>query len=233
MDWQATVLDDLKHRTSRFSSPREGIIIATLCLFVVLAIFDTWLSLSGAAEPFNTAVLSAVGTLRNATPWLTVPMAAVTHLGSDPVLFLIVLAFAIAAVKRKRRWDAVWLFLVAVAARLIGTSAKLLLQLPRPDLISPPPFLHSFIGYGFPSGHALMSTAVLGSAALLAMERAGTWAGRKAVPVLCLLLIPAIGFSRMYLGAHWPNDVLGGYLYGICILLAGWLLRRKLHRANQ
>ena len=76
----------------------------------------------------------------------------------------------------------------------------------------PPDELHLFsvIGYGFPSGHAQMSMVLWG------------WIGRRfGILVPCALLIILIGISRIYLGVHYPNQVLGGWVIGFMILM-GW-----------
>jgi membrane-associated phospholipid phosphatase len=87
--------------------------------------------------------------------------------------------------------------------------------------------LFDFPGYDFPSGHALMSTVVFGLAAFLALRYAGRKVARVVLGV-CAALVLAIGFSRIYFGAHWLNDVVGGYLYGLCILALASLLRQQM-----
>jgi undecaprenyl-diphosphatase len=117
--------------------------------------------------------------------------------------------------------------LTVAAARVAGTAAKILVMSPRPHLIAPPPPLDAFSGFAFPSGHALMSAVAWGAVALFAIRHARTGSARHLTVVLYTALILSIGFSRIYLGAHWPNDVLGGYLYAGCILIAARMLQKK------
>lgn len=191
-----------------------------------LAALDTALNQSAWVTPFNMALLAPVDALRANAPWLTRPMAVLTYLGSDPALFILVIAVALRLIQTGRRFDAAWLVSTAVFTRIAGIVLKLAIQSPRPHLITPPPYIHVSLDYGFPSGHALMSTVILGAAAVLA---ACCLTKRRAaiIVVCCVLMALAIGFSRIYLGVHWPNDVLGGHLYGASILTLACIVRNK------
>jgi undecaprenyl-diphosphatase len=85
--------------------------------------------------------------------------------------------------------------------------------------------------YSFPSGHAMISMVVYGAIGYLLVKQLGKW--RIAIASGTLLLITSIGLSRLYLGVHWPTDVVAGYAAGIvwlmtCILsLEIWQEYRK------
>ena len=117
-------------------------------------------------------------------------------------------------------------FLAAFAGAflmLLGIGLKLLIARPRPDSwVSEV----GSISYGFPSGHTVFATVFFG----LAIVFVGAWLQRPGVRlvvrVVLVLLILAFGVSRVYLGAHWPSDVIGGWLYGSTAVLAlSWLTR--------
>lgn len=193
----------------------------------VLAAVDTLVAKSSLIAPLNMGAIAFAEGMHVRMPWLTSVMVAVTGMGSDPILLAFVIALATGLALRKKPGEAAWIVLVTLFARFTGPISKILVQSPRPHLAVPPaPFLH-FPGYGFPSGHALMSTVVFGLAALLAFRYAGGPVARTATAI-CAVLVLAIGFSRIYLGAHWLNDVLGGYLYGLCILALACLLRQRM-----
>lgn len=117
---------------------------------------------------------------------------------------------------RGRQW--VWLAGVTVAAMLLNTGLKLFFQAARPALIS---HLDPIATYSFPSGHASGNMAFLGTLAILSGRRSGFLAAAG--------LIFAIGVSRVWLGVHWPSDVMCGWMEGVAILLLAWrwLPRRR------
>src|SRR5712691_7896729 len=81
----------------------------------------------------------------------------------------------------------------------------------RPDLINA---LIPAQGYSFPSGHAFVAFAFYGFATFLLAERAQSWSRRVLVVFVGLLVIFMVGFSRIYLGVHWPSDVLASLALG-------------------
>ena len=71
------------------------------------------------------------------------------------------------------------------------------------------------VSYSFPSGHAIYATCFFGAAAIVLAAEFRDGLGRTAIGAASVLLITGIGLSRIYLGVHYPTDVLGGYLVGI------------------
>jgi undecaprenyl-diphosphatase len=116
-------------------------------------------------------------------------------------------------------WWGGWERLAVVALgilvlRLLNPLLKLLAASPRPtlDLVL---ITEQAPGYGFPSGHAMSATLVYGGIIWLAeLAIARVWP-RRAVQVLAALAILITAFGRVYTGAHWPSDVLGGVLWGL------------------
>lgn len=127
-----------------------------------------------------------------------------------------------------RRWRPVALLVAILAIRALNNTVKGLIDSPRPtpDLLRVTEEAH---GLGFPSGHAMGATLLFGALAVIAWHSlpAGPWRG--ATVLVCLAIVPVVGFGRVQTGAHWPTDVLGGYLLGAAILLS-LILALKLDR---
>jgi undecaprenyl-diphosphatase len=102
---------------------------------------------------------------------------------------------------------------LGIIALLVSNVLKLLIHRTRPDTYVPRVF-HS---YSFPSGHASATMIGFGILGLLAAKHLpAPWS--VLVPVGLGLLILLVGLSRVYLGAHYPTDVLGGWLFGLLVL---------------
>jgi undecaprenyl-diphosphatase len=145
-------------------------------------------------------------------------MLAVTLLGSVPALALLVTLVAAWAFHRGARRIAVVLVAVSVTAQGLNSLLKLAFHRARPDVAWAAAVLRS---YSFPSGHAMVSTAAYGAIALVVsrLEPGLRWPAWIGVSLLVLL----IGLSRVYLGVHWPSDVIAGFAAGALLVLAGSL----------
>jgi membrane-associated phospholipid phosphatase len=109
------------------------------------------------------------------------------------------------------------IFLLSV---YVNTGLKEIFQQPRPfDILAEIQKVHAS-GYGFPSGHAQSSLVVWGSIAY--------WEKQIWIRNLSVLLILLIGFSRIYLGVHFPTDILGGWLFGGLILGLSYFIFLKI-----
>jgi len=154
--------------------------------------------------------------------WLQESARDITALGGFTVLTLIsLLAVALLLVHRRRRQAVVFAASVIIA-ELLSAGLKHWAGRTRPDLV---PHLDLVYSNSFPSGHSMMSPVVYLTLAgvLAAGERL------RAEKVLIIggaaLLAAVIGVSRVYLGVHWPTDVLGGWILGLVIALAAtWAL---------
>ncbi len=189
---------------------------AALVLFnLALIAFFIWLSRMVATDHdqhFDEAILWWMH--GQARPWLDWLMWLISQLGTPVFLLAVGLAVAIFFFRRYgRRREAVAMLLAMGLAALLNQLSKFGFHRPRPHLWNTSIQLHS---YSFPSGHAMGSMAVYGSAALLlsyAFPR-HRWAFRLIAAMLVLL----IGLSRIYLGVHWPTDVLAGFAAGLVVM---------------
>ncbi|MBU8542067.1 phosphatase PAP2 family protein [Roseomonas sp. ROY-5-3] len=162
--------------------------------------------------------------------WLVEMGRDVTALGGVAVLVLVTLAVTVFMVLR-RLWHAAGLLLAAVGSGIIvSTLLKNAFERARPDLVPHGSYVATA---SFPSGHSMMAAVVyLTLGALLARVEPD---GRVKVFVLCcaVLLTLLVGISRVYLGVHWPTDVLAGWTVGAGWALLFWLMARALQRRGR
>lgn len=182
--------------------------LAALVLFAALA----FAVMQGKAAPFDTAVRNAVHA--SSFPALTYAMRGITGLGE--AVFLVVLGVIIGwrLVSLGQRRQAVFFAIAVLGAEVIDQALKLCFQRPRPDVFFGPQPLN----YSFPSGHALVSCCFYLALAEILIDDQWSRARKLAVWTLAALLTGAIGLSRVYLGVHYPTDVLGGYAAAIAWL---------------
>jgi undecaprenyl-diphosphatase len=165
---------------------------------------------SGDAMRLDAPIRNAVHA--RSSPPLTAIMRGVSLCGSEVVLVPlgIILVWWLVAVKRRRA--AVVFAVAALGAEALDQIMKLLFYRPRPE-----PFfgLASPITHSFPSGHAMVSCCFFGVLAVILAARGAPWARsrlkRTAIFAAAALVVALMGFSRVYLGFHYPTDVLAGY----------------------
>ena len=143
------------------------------------------------------------------TPVIDQVMVAITELG-DAAVVVPVLIVTLAWLAWQRAWRAAIYGLAAVAgASLFAFLMNVTLRQTRPDSM-----FAGWNSYSFPSGHATASAALYGFLVVLICREVGARA-RVAVTLAAVLLVGAIAFSRLYLGAHWLSDVTAGLAFGV------------------
>jgi undecaprenyl-diphosphatase len=160
-------------------------------------------------------------------PWLELAARDITALGGYAVLSLLV-CLVVGYLLIVRGHTAALLVLAATLGGVaLSTLLKGLYARPRPDLV---PHLTEVSSASFPSGHAMLSTVVyLTLGGMLARLVAGHWL--KLYFLGCALLLSfLVGLSRVYLGVHYPTDVLAGWAAGLCWAVLCWLGARQLQR---
>lgn len=151
-------------------------------------------------------------------------MRDVTALGGFTLLTLITIAVTIVLLAHRRRLHALILVLTVLGAQLTSAQFKHFYARPRPDLV--PHGVYVYSG-SFPSGHSLMSAATYLTLAVLLASLESRRSVKSLVFGLAVLLVAAIGFSRLYLGVHWPTDVLGGWCMGAAWAMVAWVALRQ------
>ena len=153
--------------------------------------------------------------------WIQEAARDLTSLGSIIVLVIITFGFA-GYLFLARKQAAAWLMLIAVFGGIaLSDLLKFAFARPRPDFVSPAARVFTA---SFPSGHATLSAITyLTIAALLAQSQPSPRIGVYFIVMAALLTI-LIGASRIYLGVHYPTDVLGGWCVGAAWALGCWVL---------
>ncbi len=160
--------------------------------------------------------------------WLEEAMRDLTGLGGTIVLIIVSLAAFFFLLMTGRTHSAYMLAASVVGAMILSQTMKLGFNRPRPDLV---PHGARVYTMSFPSGHAMMSAAVyLTLAALLARTQQRSRVRIFIIFVAAMLTI-LVGASRVYLGVHWPTDVLAGWAGGaawaiFCWTVMYWLQQR-------
>jgi undecaprenyl-diphosphatase len=160
--------------------------------------------------------------------WLEEMMRDFTAMGSTGVLTLMVLAIAGFLAMTRKGHAAVFVLAAVGGGVLISQTMKLAYARPRPDLV---PHGAEVFTASFPSGHSMMSAVVyLTLGALLARTQADRPA-KVYILAVAVLLTALVGVSRVYLGVHWPTDVVAGWALGgvwalICLIIMLWLQSR-------
>ena len=157
--------------------------------------------------------------------WLVESARDITSLGSYPVLSIAVLVVVAGLILVRRRGEAFFTLAAIVGASAVSSGLKTLFGRARPDLA---PHAAEVFTQSFPSAHAMMSTVVYLTLAAIVC-RSGDSRGLKGLGVaVAAFLIFSIGVSRVYLGVHWPSDVLAGWLVGAFWALSYWLIADRL-----
>ncbi len=152
----------------------------------------------------------------------------ITALGGTGVLVLVTAGVA-GYLWLDRRFGGMWL---VVLATLSGTGLTYLLKFtfsrPRPDLV---PHLAETFTSSFPSGHSMLSAVVYLTLGALLSQLVGSKRLKSYIITCAVLLTGMIGFSRVYLGVHYPTDIVAGWAGGtawaiMCLLVAKLLQRR-------
>ncbi|MGE0601912.1 MAG: phosphatase PAP2 family protein [Dehalococcoidia bacterium] len=147
------------------------------------------------------------------------------------VACMVLAAFAprlgIASATARDRTFAVWALVAALILRSASTPLKSMAQADRPEPGFDLHIARDFSGFGFPSGHVLSDIVVYGTIAVIAPAIFGRAAG-AAARVFCVAIILFSGPARIAVGAHWPGDVLGGYLWGLAGLFLALAFAHRL-----
>ena len=185
--------------------------------------------MAGSTLAFDTKILRAFRKADDpATPigpaWIEIALGDVTALGGPTVLSLVVLAVVGFLLLHARYRSALAIVLTAVSGEALNAVMKSLFMRPRPALV---PHLRVVYETSFPSGHAMNSAIIYLALGAMLMRMTP----RRLTKVYCLtiavLATVLVGISRVYLGVHYPTDVLAGWTIGLAWASVCWLVERR------
>ena len=208
-------------RSLRDVRPRTIVVLLLVAVAVWLFLEVADDVLAGETRRFDEGVMLAFRSPTDANDpvgatWVEELARDVTGLGSVVVLALLTVASAGFLLLQRKRHLAVYLVL-AVATGTIGSSLlKWGFSRPRPDLVA---HGHAVYTSSFPSGHSMMSAVVFLTLGVLLATAQSKRVMQVYVLAIAVLVTVAVGISRVYLGVHWPTDVLAGWAAG-----SGWAL---------
>lgn len=166
---------------------------------------------TGSASLIDDPIRNAVISMRN--DWLTVIMKAITYMGNWQTITLICLVLL--TVKKTRIAYGVPLSIGSLFVSLANKGIKAIVLRPRPDEAM---FLIEQGGWSFPSGHAITSMFFFGMLIWLIRRNVKNIRYANILTVLFIVPMILIGISRVYLGVHYPTDVLAGWCLGILVI---------------
>lgn len=160
--------------------------------------------------------------------WLEESLRDVTALGGFTFLTLLTILSILAFRLHGRRRQAWVMAATVIAAQISSEALKALYDRPRPMLVPHGSLVYS---QSFPSGHSTVAAAAFLTLATLIASLEPRRAFKVMTYLTASVIIVAVGFSRIYLGVHWPTDVLAGWCLGSAWAFVAWvaisLLRRQ------
>ena len=200
------------------------IIVALVAGFVALASGV----LAAATDPFDHQLLNAFRT--NASdpvgpPWLERTVLNLSALGSGAVTTLIVCVVALFLLLDRRPRQAILVIATTSAAAIFMVLLKNSIGRERPSIVEP---IETVDGLSFPSGHTLIAAVLYPTLGILVANNLRGRHLKVFVFVTAAVLALLVGFTRVYIGVHYPSDVLGGWLLGVAFALAAGLGIRTL-----
>jgi undecaprenyl-diphosphatase len=159
--------------------------------------------------------------------WVEELARDVTGLGGAGVLTFLALASAGFLVLQRKRHLGAYLLVSVAGGMLVSTLLKLAFDRPRPDLVP-----HGALVYtsSFPSGHSMLSAVTFLTLGALLASGQRNFKIRMYLIVIAVFLSVVVGLSRVYLGVHWPTDVLAGWTAGAAWTLLCWVGAERLRR---
>ena len=212
------------------NSYKDEIKVLFRVLFIVIAVLIFILIankvVEGETKYFDLMILKSLRNPHNlhqpvGPEWLTLAMHDITSLGGGTVLIIITI-FVVGFLILQKNYSAMWLILAAtIGGAMVGLGLKELIGRERPPIIFHLVYVNTL---SFPSGHSMMSAVVYLTQATLLSHIQHKRSIKIYIIIIALILTFLIGISRIYLGVHYPTDVLAGWSLGVAWALLCWYI---------
>jgi membrane-associated phospholipid phosphatase len=171
----------------------------------------------------------------HATAKTTAFMFFFTQLGSIIWVLIVSLCLTLFLWRRKQKYAVIAIALTIPGGLVLNALLKLVFQRARPTFDDP---LLTLFTYSFPSGHTMSATILYGLLAVFAVAKIKAWSWRILIILLATILISLVGFSRIYLGAHYLSDVLAAIAEGlawlaVCLTAVDTVRRREIQKLKR
>ena len=234
---------DALFKTLRFIARHVRNVYAVVGIFIalgtVVAFAATWTFVliagevsEGGTQAFDVAVLRYIEARQ--TPFLDRAMLEITFLGTGLIVMTLVLVSGMFLWLTKHKHSALLLIVATVGGILLNNLLKMSFDRPRPQVFA---WGQHTVSSSFPSGHAMSAATVYMTIAYLAARLQRRRASRVLTLLAALVIVTLIAASRLYLGVHYPSDVLAGYaaafVWVVAVASADRLLQTRYRAAAE
>jgi undecaprenyl-diphosphatase len=196
-------------KTSRGQYRKYGrnnwLVAVPVILFAMLAVCVR----AGATVGFEGWAYSEA--VEHMSPLMTSIVKGITHIGDTAVVILVCLTLI--AIPKTRRTIALPVSAAVILSFILNIALKHIFARERPDILR----LINETSYSFPSGHAMINSSLYLTLLLLIFKFIKKRRIKWVLASVCLIIIIAIGFTRVYLGVHYAGDILGGWMFGFAV----------------
>jgi undecaprenyl-diphosphatase len=228
---------NIKNSIKEFSRNEISLLMVTFVMLsgIWLFIIISEAVVHGSTQSFDEWVLTSLRDMKNSGMpkgplWLEQTMLDITALGGGTVIFLITTIVVLFLILKKE-YQSMWFVLAAaIGGTLLSLGLKELFGRERPTVVI---HLLKVTSLSFPSGHSMMSAVVYLTEASLLARIEPLRIIKIYIIAVALFLTFIIGFSRVYLGVHYPTDVIGGWAVGSAWACFCWMAARTIQKRKK